>query len=302
MFKDQVGPQPFLKWVGGKRWLISRLIPAIDLSNSAYIEPFLGGGAICLALRPSRGLISDANSELINCYRMIAREPNAMEAGIKRCQLLHSEDFYYKIRASEPEDDLDRAIRFLYLNRACFNGIYRVNRYGKFNVPKGSKERVYFETDNFTEISQVLQKVEIKYQDFERSIDTAKNGDYLFIDPPYTVKHNKNGFVRYNEKLFSWADQERLAMAIQRACARGARAIVTNADHPSVRELYDGISAAYYPILRHSVVGGPRETRSEITEAVFTVGYLGPNSSRLFESGGSGGAQRGHESQPYWGV
>jgi DNA adenine methylase len=277
-----VRPQPFLKWAGGKRWLAPRLVQAYDLSNSSYIEPFLGGGAICLALAPSRGLVSDANEELINCYKMITCEPRAVEAGISDYQKHHSEEFYYHVRSSEPVDDLCRAVRFLYLNRACFNGIYRVNKLGKFNVPKGSKDKVYFPTDDFVAVSKVLRRLDIKTQDFEVSIDAAQKGDYLFVDPPYTVKHNKNGFVRYNEKLFSWADQERLALAIGRACARGARAIVTNADHPSVRELYDGISAAYYPISRHSVIGGPRETRSQITEAIFMVGCFGPDSSRHF--------------------
>ena len=264
--------QPFLKWAGGKRWLIDKLAPLFSQSFGNYIEPFLGGGAALLALSPRRAMVGDINPELINCYRVVKNSPDSIFAGLVEYQKRHSKDFYYKIRADEPLGEFERALRFIYLNRTCFNGIYRVNKHGKFNVPKGSKDKIIFEDDNFRAISNALKNTTLVCSDFEELVDAACCGDLVFVDPPYTTKHNKNGFVRYNEKLFSWADQERLAESVERAAERGATVIVTNADHESVRSLYEELSALYFRVGRHSIIGGPSSTRSKVTEAVFVLG------------------------------
>lgn len=276
----RTGAIPFLKWAGGKRWLVDRIEPLFSLGYRDYYEPFLGGGAMLLALGPKGGVVSDINHELVNCYQAVRDRPEALFAGLLEQQELHSHEHYYRMRDAEPKDSLNRAIRFLYLNRACFNGIYRVNQLGKFNVPKGSKEKIVFETDEFELISQILRSVEVVCADFEETVCRAGDGDLVFVDPPYTTKHNKNGFVRYNEKLFTWADQERLADAAGRAAARGAKVIVTNADHESVRALYDDLSAVYLPVGRWSVIGGPSETRGKVTEAIFLLGDFGEGIER----------------------
>lgn len=264
---------PFLKWAGGKRWLVRKLRPLLESGFRNYFEPFLGGGAVLLSVRPQFGVASDINNELVNCYNQIKKYPKEITFRLSGYQTKHSDEFYYHVRDLDPIDEIERAVRFIYLNRACFNGIYRVNKNGRFNVPRGTKETIVFEGEDFELIASALMGVDVLQSDFESVIERASSEDLVFVDPPYTTKHNKNGFVRYNEKMFTWSDQERLASAVERAFRRGSKVIVTNADHPSVRNLYSEISAAYVPVARYSIVGGPKETRSKITEAIFLLGF-----------------------------
>jgi DNA adenine methylase len=232
---------PFLKWAGGKRWLARRwdeIFPAAI--TGTYFEPFLGGGSIFAAIRPENAVLSDINGELINAYRQIKLHWKQIEEGLESLQENHSRDFYYSIRGTTPETSMERALRFLYLNRTCFNGLYRVNLQGKFNVPIGTKSAIVLPEDDFKGWSKALRRSRIVESDFEGMIDQAAEGDFIFADPPYTVLHNQNCFLKYNEVLFSWKDQARLAKALLRADRRGVRILATNANHHSVRELYEG--------------------------------------------------------------
>ncbi|MBI1265283.1 MAG: Dam family site-specific DNA-(adenine-N6)-methyltransferase [Alphaproteobacteria bacterium] len=266
---------PFLKWAGGKRWILNKIAPLLKPPIANYYEPFLGGGAVLLATAPHSGYVSDINPELVNCYSIIRDRPKELYDALVDHQRHHSEAYYYTVRGQIPSNEIDRASRFMYLNRACFNGIYRVNKRGQFNVPIGTKSRIVFDTDDFEAISRILMKVSIECTDFEVTLNRSGDGSLIFIDPPYTTRHNNNGFVRYNEQLFTWADQERLCRAASRAEKRGAKIIVTNADHESLRQLYKGAGAKYMPIDRHSVIGGPSATRSKVTEALFLLGDWG---------------------------
>jgi DNA adenine methylase len=156
----------------------------------------------------------------------------------------------------------------IYLNRTCFNGIYRVNLDGKFNVPRGTKNVVLDESDNFEQISKLLSGAEIMLTDFEAMIDDAMAGDFVFADPPYTVRHNFNGFVKYNEKLFSWQDQERLSKALIRARDRGVQIIATNANHASVRELYTDQGFRLITTSRFSSISASAENRKQYEELI----------------------------------
>ncbi|RYG88013.1 MAG: Dam family site-specific DNA-(adenine-N6)-methyltransferase [Alphaproteobacteria bacterium] len=262
--------QPFLKWAGGKRWLFTdefiKGLPPFD----RYCEPFLGGGAGFFRLAPIRADLSDVNVELINLYKQIRDNPIDFGAALKSFHQQHSKDFYYLVRSSKFEPDLMGAVRTLYLNRTCWNGLYRVNQRGEFNVPIGTKTSIFDEREDFEAISETLQRTTLNVSDFEAAIDRCGEGDLAFVDPPYTVRHNMNGFVKYNEAIFSWADQERLARAIKRAASRGTRVILTNADHPSVRELYDEIGTIQ-SIARSSVISGSVKGRSKTTELLVTA-------------------------------
>lgn len=263
--------QPFLKWAGGKRWLVASGHLPRPTSYKRFIEPFVGGGAIFFHLDPEEALISDINRDLIDLYIVMRDHPEKLKEEMRRHQEAHSDIYYYEIRDQNPSSILGRAARFLYLNRTCWNGLYRVNLSGRFNVPKGTKNTVLFEGEDFLEFSSALQGVDIRCSDFEPVVDEANDGDFLFIDPPYTVKHNVNGFVKYNEQLFKWEDQIRLRNAIRRACDRGAAVVMTNADHASVRDLYADI-LAYSSIERSSVLAGTASRRGLTTEALFTFG------------------------------
>lgn len=259
--------EPFLKWAGGKRWLLSKandLIPDIDNINT-YIEPFLGGGSMFFHIEPNMAIVSDINEDLINAYRVMRDNWNDLYSILKVYNKNHSQDFYYKIRSSKPRLPLQKAARFIYLNRTCWNGLYRVNKKGEFNVPIGTKTNVLLEEDNFELLSKVLRSVNIEACDFEVTINKAQENDFIFVDPPYTVKHNLNGFVKYNETIFSWQDQIRLKKSILKAMKRGAKVLVTNADHESIKELYQGCGKMFL-LNRASVIAGKSEARGNYTE------------------------------------
>ncbi|MCY4379407.1 MAG: Dam family site-specific DNA-(adenine-N6)-methyltransferase [Candidatus Dadabacteria bacterium] len=260
--------EPLLKWPGGKRWLAQSVSLLLPKKYRSYYEPFLGSGAVFFYLQPNSGLISDKNAELINLYEIVRDYPHKIRKKIEKHQLLHSKEHYYKVRSMEPKCMIERAVRFLYLNRTCWNGLYRVNRKGHFNVPVGTKQKVVFDYDDFVTMSKRLKNIGLRCSDFEDVIDEAKENDFIFVDPPYTVKHNFNGFIQYNEKIFSWQDQERLHGALERAANRGCFIIVTNADCESVRDLYK--NANYRQVSRKSVIAGVGHKRGIVTEAIFT--------------------------------
>jgi DNA adenine methylase len=161
-----------------------------------------------------------------------------------------------------------KAARFIYLNRTCFNGIYRVNLNGAFNVPKGSKTEVVFEEDDFGSTSRALRKAKIRTSDFEALVDAAGANDFIFADPPYTVRHNSNAFIKYNEKLFSWNDQVRLADALARARDRGSQVLATNANHDAVKSLYKERSFSLRSISRFSSISADSLRRDQFEELI----------------------------------
>jgi len=183
----------------------------------------------------------------------------------------HSDKYYYEVRSKIFRSDASRAAQFLYLNRTCWNGLYRENLRGEFNVPRGTKDSVIFDDDDFAAVSEALASAKITTRDFEKVLNGVKENDFVFIDPPYTVKHNSNGFVKYNENIFSWKDQERLAKAVKSKADSGASILVTNAYHPTLVDLYSDFSSVV-PVDRASVLSGDKSYRGKIQEALFLVG------------------------------
>ena len=265
---------PFLKWAGGKRWLIQHHANIFPKKFIRYIEPFLGSGAVYFFLSPKEAILTDVNAELINAYRVVRNRRRLLEDLLQSHHSKHSTPYYYAVRDLVPSDAVGRAARLIYLNRTCWNGLYRVNQRGQFNVPIGTKNSVLLESDNFLELSKRLRTAQIRVADFEESVDLAQKGDFLFVDPPYTVKHNNNGFLKYNDKIFSWADQIRLAEALGRARRRGAQIVMTNADHLSVRELYGDFSC--YSLRRYSVLAGSASNRGPTEELLVANFDLAP--------------------------
>ena len=261
---------PFLKWAGGKRWLATSSDLELPKSYARYIEPFLGSGAIFFRLQPASALLSDLNAELIELYTVVRDDPKGLLCALEVHHKKHDKDYYYSIRASRPDTCLGRAARTLYLNRTCWNGLYRVNLRGEFNVPIGTKTQVLFDGETFENASEALCRAEIRCSDFQDVLEEASEGDFVFVDPPYTVQHNLNGFLKYNEHIFSWTDQIRLCDAVKAASARGAAILITNADHESVRALYRGV-CDYRPVSRASVLAGKAQHRGKTTEALFAV-------------------------------
>jgi len=261
---------PFLKWAGGKRWLVGGYADLFPAEYGTYIEPFLGAGSVYFHLRPRRAVLGDANPELVAAYEAIKSDWRALQNSLRYRQRRHraNDDYYYWLRGKSPEDLTQKASRLIYLNRTCFNGIYRVNRQGQFNVPRGSKDKVIIETDDFESMSSLLKGAELVAGDFETLIDRATSGDFVFTDPPYTVRHNYNGFVKYNEILFSWGDQERLAKALLRAAQRGVKIMCTNANHKSIRDLYSSSEFSLQVASRFSTISADTASRKHFEELI----------------------------------
>ena len=260
--------EPFLKWPGGKRALLPRLSDLLPTSFGQYFEPFLGGGALYFHLRPKRALLADKNSELISCYTVLRDHPEEL---IRRLRTLRNDaNTYYRVRKSAPRSEVSKAARFIYLANLSFNGIYRVNFDGHFNVPYGHRpNRPVCDADRLRRASRILQEVKLVPDDFEVAVRAAKATDLVYLDPPYTVAHSNNGFIRYNAKLFSWDDQKRLARVAADLAARGCHVIVTNASHPPIKALYPGFSV--HELERRSTISARPTGRTEISEYVFTT-------------------------------
>ncbi|MDX9987253.1 Dam family site-specific DNA-(adenine-N6)-methyltransferase [Thiothrix unzii] len=259
--------KPFLKWAGGKRWFVQNHDFYLPKEFNRYIEPFLGSGAVFFHLQPNNAILGDSNPDLIETYQAIKDNWKLVYRYLKKHHKSHSKEYYYMIRASRPLSPYTRAARIIYLNRTCWNGLYRVNEKGIFNVPIGTRSSVISIEDNFEKISTILSNATLVAGDFEKLIDQATNGDFIFADPPYTVRHNNNGFVKYNEKIFSWYDQERLALALNRAKKRGAFIVSTNACHESVKKLYEDTFNTII-VSRNSSISSKVSTRKNFDELI----------------------------------
>lgn len=259
---------PFLRWAGGKRWLTKSENRFYPQQFNSYFEPFLGSGAVFFFLNPENAVLADSNRNLIETYQSIKDDWSVVAKHLRTLQKLHSDQFYYEERSRSRRSDTAKASQFIYLNRTCFNGLYRVNQKGNFNVPKGTKTSVVLDTDNFELISNRLRNAQLLHSDFADTIKHAKSGDFVFADPPYTVNHNMNGFLQYNEKIFSYSDQIRLSETLKSAHQRGVKFTLTNANHASIRELYEGFSLV--SIGRHSIIAGNSNDRKKTDELIIT--------------------------------
>ncbi|MCC8089222.1 MAG: Dam family site-specific DNA-(adenine-N6)-methyltransferase, partial [Rikenellaceae bacterium] len=237
-----------------------------------YHEPFVGGASVLLYLKKLGHLnkeifLNDSNLEVINAYQLLRASPNELLRILSEYK--NEESFYYYIRSSNPSNNVEKAAKFFYLNRTSFNGLYRENLKGEYNVPYGRRNlSILFEIDRFKEFSESLQTINLTSFDFENTIHSIKKDDLVFLDPPYTVAHNNNGFIKYNKKIFSWEDQERLCSFIKKIKEIGAYFILTNAFHSSIIDLYGEIGKMD-KLSRASTIGGIRAKRNKYTEAIF---------------------------------
>lgn len=239
-------PRPFLKWAGGKSQLLGELRRRIALCGSfgRYYEPFLGGGALFFALaecrkRSKSAFLADSNPDLINVYAVVRDEVDALLEQLRRHKAAHDRDYYYAVRASCPDDPVEAAARIIYLNRTCFNGLFRKNRQGQFNVPMGryANPRIVDE-DNLRRCSVALRHAHIRQADFSDAVTDAKRGDLVYFDPPYHPLSPSSSFTSYDTKGFDETDQSRLARV---ACAlreRGVHVLLSNSDTPFIHALY----------------------------------------------------------------
>ncbi|MCI6265741.1 MAG: DNA adenine methylase [Erysipelotrichaceae bacterium] len=239
--------RPFVKWAGGKRQIIDKLKQYIPTNYNCYYEPFVGGGALFFELSPKKAVINDSNAELMNVYQVLLDH----DKYTKMCKVLnqyeanHSEEQYYEIRNKDKEksfsrlSDYKKAARTLYLNKSCFNGLYRVNSKGEFNVPFNKNKKVNtYDGENLLTIHMYLTMNDITIQcmDFEESVKTAKKGDFVYFDPPYDS--DTKTFNSYTEEGFGKKEQNRLAKVFKELDKKGVYIMLSNHNTTLVNELY----------------------------------------------------------------
>jgi len=240
--------KPVLKWAGGKRQLLEPILSFVERAFperiEKYYEPFAGGAAVFFALvargKFERARLTDMNADLIRVYSALRDDAEAVMAELEKLvELGHSEEVYYKVRAKRPTKDAARAARLIYLNRTGYNGLYRVNRSGEFNVPFGryKKPRI-LDPSRLRAAAEALQGVELAVEDFESSCKKAKKGDFVYFDPPYVPVSKTSSFAAYHSVAFTLAEHQRLAKTFARLSKQGVSTLLSNSDTPETRELF----------------------------------------------------------------
>ena len=243
-----VTPKPFVKWAGGKRQLIPILNQNLPESFGTYYEPFLGGGALLFHILTDKNgqkcSISDLNSDLVLAYITIRDRTDSLIASLKNHEKNYqkdSESYYYSIRENNPRSEIEKTSRLIFLNRTCFNGLYRVNSKGKFNVPLGkySNPNIVNE-ENIRAVSHILQssRISIKCRDFEAVLRDAKKGDLVYLDPPYQPVSATANFTSYTTKDFTYDDLTRLAELCLKLDSRGCKVLLSNSDSKEVADIF----------------------------------------------------------------
>lgn len=237
---------PFLKWAGGKRQLLDRISERMPQSYNNYYEPFIGGGAVLFGLQPERALINDINESLINTYRIIATNPQTLIECVKELDSKIGEDgkkYYYDLRERyndklmKKEFDVELASLFIFINKHCFNGLYRVNGKGLFNVPYNNSNRESIDEESIVEVSDYLKDVTILAGDFEVACQGAGNGDFVFLDSPYAPL-NPTSFESYTKEGFDIESHKRLAKVFDELTDKGCYCMLTNHNTDFINSLY----------------------------------------------------------------
>lgn len=281
-----LAPRPFLKWAGGKGQLISQYIPYFPSTFQNYYEPFLGGGAVFFhlqsrrdaywrtppvkqRLQPPTAILSDINSELINVYCCVRDDVEALILLLAQHQQQHSKEYYYQIRSQPFTTNLESAARFIYLNKTCFNGLYRENSKGEFNVPMGKyKNPGICQAETLRLAYEALANVQIEVRQFETVLDYANAEDFVYFDPPYYPLNNTSNFTTYHRGAFTEVDQIRLSEVFAALAQRGVKVMLSNSDCDFIKELYNEFNI--YVISASRAINSNANKRGKIIELLIT--------------------------------
>jgi len=268
---QQTSPRPFLKWAGGKSKLIEQYIPYFPKDFQTYYEPFLGGGAVFFYLQPKKAVITDINSDLINAYRCVRNNLEQLIPLLEKHQQRHSKEYYYQVRAHLLTTEVERAARLIYLNKTCFNGLYRENSKGVFNVPIGKYiNPTIYNSNLLRSVAVILQSAQIEVRPFDAVVDYAKPNDFVYFDPPYYPLSPTSNFTAYSRYSFNEYEQIKLKGTFAELAERGVKVMLSNSDCPFVRELYSNFRI--HEISAARAINSNAEKRGKITE-VLVVSY-----------------------------
>ena len=265
-------PKAFLRWVGGKRLLVHRLLPYLppQLSDRRYHEPFAGAANLFFTLAPRLAIVSDLNMHLIECYKQVRDNYERVAVYIREHERQNSEKYFYAVRDKYNRLSFGpaQAARFIYLNHTCFNGVFRVNRKGAFNVPYGNKPKPAFpSSDDLGRASKALRNATLSVADYEKALSMTLAGDFVYLDPPYPPLNGTSYFTHYTTERFVQKDQERLAAVVHDLNRRGILFLMSNADLPQIRLLYVDFNIRELSVMRYVSCKG---TRYKVNELVIT--------------------------------
>jgi DNA adenine methylase len=265
----------FVKWAGGKTQLLDQFIPMFPEKFEKYFEPFVGSGAVAFYVlqnyNPKEVVLSDINEELINAFNIIKTDVENLISKLKEHKENHTsnaKEYYYEIRARNPEEmsNLDRAARFIYLNKTCFNGLYRVNSKNKFNVPIGSyKNPDVTQEDKLRKVSIILKDVKIKVMSFEKVLELANKNDFVYFDPPY-YPLKRSSFTTYTKNNFLEDEQKLLADVFAKLDKRGCFVMLSNSDTDFIKEIYSNYDVSFVKARR--LINSNANGRGKINEVV----------------------------------
>ena len=270
---------PFVKWAGGKTQLLETIKSHLPNTFNRYYEPFVGGGALLFYLQPESFSINDNNQELIAAFKCFQDDTLFVELKekLREHERLHNEEYYYQIRALDQDSTfgsmsaVDRAARMIYLNKSCFNGLYRVNAKGYFNVPSGKKETVNtFDEENFDNLRKFFKqrKTSITSVDFEQAVNNAKAGDFVYFDPPYDILEDKNSFTSYGKDAFGKEEQKRLAKVYKELSDRGVFVMLSNHNTKFIQDLYKDFHINVVEARRN--INSKGDARGKVEEVLIT--------------------------------
>ena len=271
--------RPFVKWAGGKTQLLERLHAYMPKTYNNYFEPFIGGGSFFLNIAPKTATINDFNAELVCAYKCFQNDElfESLKNELKKHEANHSEEYYYQIRSMDKEDGFFslpiyvRAARMIYLNKSCFNGLYRVNSKGFFNVPSGRKKKVVtFDEENFVSLREYFRNndITILNGDFEDAVKNAKTGDFVYFDPPYDVIENKNSFTSYAKNDFGKDEQIRLARLYKKLSDKGVFVMLSNHNTAFINELYKDFNI--HVVNAKRMINSKADGRGDVEEVIIT--------------------------------
>ena len=268
----ETSPRPFLKWAGGKSRLIQQYIPYFPKSYKNYYEPFLGGGAVFFYLQPTAAILTDINAELINTYCCVRDHVEELISILKEHKTRHDKDYYYSIRNHSGGTDIEKAARLIYLNKTCFNGLYRVNSQGKFNVPLGKYDNPNICSEVLLKASsEALSHAEIQQADFTEVLNHATSSDdFVFFDPPYYPISETSYFTAYSQNCFSKKDQEVLRDTCAELASRGVKVMVCNSDSEFIQKIYTDINFETSKIKAARSINSNIKNRGMIYELLIT--------------------------------
>ena len=273
--------KPILKWAGGKSGLLPQLLEHFPKEFSRYIEPFLGGGAVFFAV-PFSGpsIVNDSNPEIIDLYRVVRDSLETLLLRLDELAEMYSEEFYYEIRSRIPADTIERAARTLFLNKTGFNGLYRQNASGGFNVPFGKRVvcPALYDSLNIRAVSSKLQSCELWCKDFSDVLDQAGQGDFVYCDPPYEPLSKSSSFNSYQGGGFDQSEQLRLKAACVQAMERGATVCLSNSSAPFIKEIYSGFET--HTIWARRAINSKAEARGLVPEVLAVLSQESLQSAR----------------------